>query len=251
MRQIVLDTETTGLEPTQGHRIIEIGCVELINRRLTGNHFHQYLQPDREIDAGAIEVHGITNEFLEDKPRFEDIADDFLAFIKDAELIIHNAPFDVGFIDHELSLFAKARAKKTGKGRGKKSKTVKDVSTVLDTLALARQMHPGQRNSLDALCKRYEVDSSQREKHGALLDSEILADVYLAMTGGQADLSLGGASSDSGLMHQEQIRRVDAARPKLRIIRATKKETREHNGRLEAIDKASDGQCVWKQLKTE
>lgn len=249
MRQIVLDTETTGLEPTQGHRIIEIGCVELINRRLTGNHFHQYLQPDREIDAGAIEVHGITNEFLEDKPRFEDIADDFLAFIKDAELIIHNAPFDVGFINHELVLFAKKEAKGKGKGKKQKSKTVNDSSTVLDTLALARQMHPGQRNSLDALCKRYEIDNTQREKHGALLDSEILADVYLAMTGGQTALSLGGASSESGLMHQEEIRRLDTNRKPLKILRATKKEIKEHVGRLEAIDKASEGQCVWKGIE--
>jgi DNA polymerase-3 subunit epsilon len=246
MRQIVLDTETTGLEPTQGHRIIEIGCVEVINRRLTGNHFHQYLQPDREIDAGAIEVHGITNEFLEDKPRFEDVAEDFLAFIKGAELVIHNAPFDVGFIDHELALLAK----KEGKARGKKSKstTVNDVSTVLDTLTLARQMHPGQRNSLDALCKRYEVDNAQREKHGALLDAEILADVYLAMTGGQGDLSLGGVSSDSGLMHQEKIRRLDTSRPALKIITATKDEIAEHASRLDAIDEASEGNCVWKGL---
>lgn len=250
MRQIVLDTETTGLEPTRGHRIIEIGCVELVNRRLTGNHFHQYLQPDREIDAGAMEVHGITNEFLEDKPRFEDIADDFLAFIKDAELIIHNAPFDVGFINHEFVLLAKKEAKEKGKSKGKKnkSKTVNDVATVLDTLALARQMHPGQRNSLDALCKRYEIDNTQREKHGALLDSEILADVYLAMTGGQADLSLGGASTDASVLHHEEIRRLDADRPKFKIIKATKEEVKSHFSRLEAIDKASDGQCVWKTL---
>lgn len=247
MRQIILDTETTGLEPKQGHRIIEIGCVEMVNRRLTGNHFHQYLQPDREIDAGAIEVHGITNEFLADKPRFEDIAEDFLAFIKDAELVIHNAPFDVGFIDSE---FAKLVKKPLSKGsKANKRTKVADVAKVLDTLPMARQMHPGQRNSLDALCKRYEIDNSQREKHGALLDAEILADVYLAMTGGQADLSLGGATSDSGLLHQEALRRVDADRKPLKVLRATKKEIKEHIGRLEAIDKASDGKCVWKGLE--
>ena len=243
MRQIILDTETTGLEPKQGHRIIEIGCVEMIDRRLTGNHFHQYLQPDREIDAGAIEVHGITNQFLEDKPRFEDVAEDFLAFIKDAELVIHNAPFDVGFIDSEFAKLIKKETKKI------KRTKVEDVAKVLDTLPMARHMYPGQRNSLDALCKRYEIDKSQREKHGALLDAEILADVYLAMTGGQANLLLGGASSDSGLLHQEPLRRLDADRKPLKILRATKKEIKAHVGRLEAIDKASEGKCVWKGLE--
>ncbi|MGB5716746.1 MAG: DNA polymerase III subunit epsilon, partial [Gammaproteobacteria bacterium] len=178
MRQIVLDTETTGLEPADGHRIIEIGCVELNDRRLTGNTYHQYIQPDREIDAGAIEVHGITNEKLADKPRFTDIAAEFLEFIDGAELVIHNAPFDVGFIDHEFRLLEDSPG------------GVNDHCMVLDTLALARRMHPGQRNSLDALCRRYEIDNSQRELHGALLDAEILADVYLAMTGGQVSLSL-------------------------------------------------------------
>lgn len=243
MRQIVLDTETTGLEPRQGHRIIEIGCVELIDRRLTGNHFHQYLQPDREIDAGAIEVHGITNQFLQDKPRFEDIAEDFLAFIKDAELVIHNAPFDVGFIDSEFAKLVKKETKKI------KRTKVEDVAKVLDTLPMARHMHPGQRNSLDALCKRYEIDNSQREKHGALLDAEILADVYLAMTGGQANLLLGGANSDPGFLHQEPVRRLDADRKPTKILRATKKEIKAHAGRLEAIDKASEGKCVWKGME--
>jgi len=164
VRQVVLDTETTGLEPSQGHRIIEIGCVELINRRLTGNRYHQYLQPDRDIDEAAMEIHGITNDFLEDKPRFAEVAADFLGFIRGAELIIHNAPFDVGFINHELKLL------------GEKTGQVGDFCSVLDTLEQARQLHPGQRNNLDALCKRYGIDNSQRELHGALLDAEILAD---------------------------------------------------------------------------
>ena len=176
MRQIVLDTETTGLEPAEGHRIIEIGCVEMVNRRLTGNNFHRYLQPDREIDDGAIEVHGITNEFLADKPRFKDIAREFLDYIKGAQLVIHNAAFDVGFMVHEFGLL------KAGFGK------TEDHCTVLDTLLMARKMHPGQRNSLDALCKRYEIDNSHRDLHGALLDAEILAYVYLGMTGGQTNL---------------------------------------------------------------
>ena len=179
MRQIILDTETTGLEPSQGHRIIEIGCVELVNRRLTGNHYHQYIQPDREVHVDAIEIHGITNEFLVDKPRFEQIAREFADFIKGAELVIHNAPFDVGFINHEFV--------RLGPEWGK----VQDQCGILDTLKMAREMHPGQRNTLDALCKRYDVDNSGRTLHGALLDAEILADVYLAMTGGQVDVGLG------------------------------------------------------------
>ena len=178
MKQIVLDTETTGLEPKQGHRIIEIGCVELINRRETKRNFHQYLNPEREIEDGAYNVHGLSNEFLSDKPRFADIAQDFIDFIKDSELIIHNAPFDVGFINSELKLM------------GKKWGQVEDYCKVFDTLLLAREKHPGQKNNLDALCKRYDVDNSNRELHGALLDAEILLDVYLGMTGGQTDLSL-------------------------------------------------------------
>ncbi len=233
MRQIVLDTETTGLEPSQGHRIIEIGCVELLNRRTTGNDYHQYIQPDREIDPAAIEVHGITNEFLKDKPRFGDIAADFVAYIDGAELIIHNAPFDVGFLNHELKLL------------GADYQPVDVSCTILDTLVLARQMHPGQRNSLDALCKRYEIDNSHREKHGALLDAEILAEVYLAMTGGQVDLALdqapGSSAADgagtgfSGLAGLERIP----------VLRASEDELCEHRRRLEEIDKASGGRCVW------
>ena len=236
MRQIVLDTETTGLEPQLGHRIIEIGCVELINRKLTGRHYHQFIRPDREIDEGAIEVHGITNEFLVDKPLFEHIAGDFLEFIGDAELIIHNAPFDVGFINYELERL------------GKKFGCVEDRCRILDTLALARKKHPGQKNNLDALCKRYEVDNSQRQLHGALLDAEILADVFLMMTGGQTYLALGGQNAGfEGDDNQEQIIRVNADRPRLKIIKATDEELQRHAEKLELIDKVSGGSCVWKQ----
>lgn len=178
MRQIVLDTETTGLEVSLGHRIIEIGCVELVNRRVTGNHWHHYLNPEREIDSGAFEVHGISNEFVADKPRFAELAEDFLAYVDGAELIIHNAPFDVGFLNDEL-----ARLDPPADG-------VELRCDILDTLVLARQKHPGQKNNLDALCKRYEIDNSHRSLHGALLDARILADVYLAMTGGQTSLGL-------------------------------------------------------------
>ncbi len=232
MRQIVLDTETTGLEPKQGHRIIEIGCVEIDNRRLTGRDYHQYLQPDRQIDEGAIEVHGITNEFLADKPRIRDVIGDFIAFVRGAELIIHNAPFDVGFINHELAML------------GDEWGVIEDYCTITDTLAMARQMHPGQRNSLDALCKRYEIDNSHRQLHGALLDSRILADVYLMMTGGQTTLSL-GAEDDRGPSATGGIRRLPADRPALRVLRASDAELDAHAQRLEAIEKAS-GQCLWK-----
>ena len=235
MRQIVLDTETTGLEPSEGHRIIEIGCVELVNRRITGNTYHQYIQPDREIDAGAIEVHGITNESLADKPRFADISDEFLAFIKGAELVIHNAPFDVGFINNEFSLLKQSLRR------------IEDSCSVIDTLAMARRQHPGQRNNLDALCRRYDIDNSQRELHGALLDAEILADVYLAMTGGQASLSLDGRSDEHGTLAQG-IRRLSADRPPLPVIRATEDELAAHEARLDAIDKTSNGVAVWRRL---
>ncbi len=234
MRQIVLDTETTGLEPRQGHRIIEIGCVELVNRRLTGNHYHQYLQPDREIDEGAIEVHGISNEFLVDKPRFADVVTDFLDFVRGAELVIHNAPFDVGFINHELALL--------GGDHGR----IEDHCGILDTLSLARQMHPGQKNSLDALCRRYGIDNAHRELHGALLDSEILADVYLMMTGGQTDLLLDG-QSEGGQATAGDIRRLAQERAPLRVIRASDGELAAHEARLAAIDKASGGQCLWRK----
>jgi DNA polymerase-3 subunit epsilon len=237
MRQIVLDTETTGLEPADGHRIIEIGCVELLERRLTGNTYHQYIQPDREIDAGAIEVHGITNESLADKPRFADIVDEFLEFVRGAELIIHNAPFDVGFLDHEFRLL------ETSPG------TVTDHCTVLDTLALARRLHPGQRNNLDALCRRYEIDNSQRDLHGALLDAEILADVYLAMTGGQVSLSLDSHSDVPG-ESQGAIRRLAAGRKPLRVIRADAAESAAHTARLDAIDQSCEAGSVWRRSES-
>lgn len=232
MRQIVLDTETTGLEPAQGHRIIEIGCVEVIDRRLTGNHYHQYLQPDREIDEGAIEVHGISNEFLQDKPRFADVVNDFMDFVRGAELVIHNAPFDVGFLNHELTLLDWSAG------------NIETNCTVLDTLALARKMHPGQKNNLDALCRRYEVNNAHRELHGALLDAEILADVYLLMTGGQTDLLLAGqggeSQSDAG-----EIRRISSERSKLRVVRASEEEMTAHEARLQSISQSSGGTCLW------
>lgn len=232
-RKIVLDTETTGLEPANGHRIIEIGCVELNNRRLTGNNYHVYLQPDREIDAGAMEVHGISNEFLADKPRFVDVVEDFIAFIRGAELIIHNAPFDVGFINAELA--------RIGSPHGK----VADFCSVVDTLVMARQMHPGQKNNLDALCKRYGINNDHRELHGALLDSEILADVYLAMTGGQTLLSLGGDAD--GKSHQPgDIRRLAASRKPLPVICASPDELALHDALLGILEKKSGGNCLWK-----
>lgn len=230
MRQIVLDTETTGLEPYDGHRIIEIGCVELVNRKFTGNHYHQYLQPDREIDQGAMEVHGITNEFLEDKPKFVDVVDEFLEFIEGAELVIHNAPFDVGFLDHELSLLDSNKGK------------LSDYCSVLDTLVLARQMHPGQRNSLDALCKRYEIDNSHRELHGALLDSEILADVYLRMTGGQTSLTLGRQNAANQQTAETTVRRISASRQPLKVIKAASQEVAEHEKKLASLKEA-----IWNQ----
>ena len=240
-RQIVLDTETTGLVAEDGHRIIEIGCVELLNRRLTGNNYHQYLQPDREIDQGAIEVHGITNEFLTDKPRFTDIAADFLAFIDGAELIIHNAPFDVGFINQEMKLMA---------GKRKSIITIDKRCTILDTLAMARKLHPGQKNDLNSLCVRYEIDNSQRTLHGALLDAEILGDVYLAMTGGQTGFF------DDGPMGVEShgtatIKRLDSNRPALAVIRATDEELAQHNDWLKKLDKESNGLCVWNKATSD
>jgi DNA polymerase-3 subunit epsilon len=234
VRQVVLDTETTGLEPSQGHRIIEICCVELVDRKLTGRHYHQYINPQREVDAGAMEVHGITNEYLADKPLFEQIFQEFLEFVDGAELVIHNAPVDIGFIDHEFRLLE-------GKGPGK----VADYCTVVDTLVMARQKHPGQRNSLDALCSRYEVDNSARDLHGALLDSEILADVYLFMTGGQTNLLLAGEDSSEGGV-DTSIRRLAAGRPALRVITADAEELAAHEERLKEIDKKSDGNTCWR-----
>ena len=234
MRQIVLDTETTGLEPRLGHRIIEIGCVEVIDRRVTGNRYHQYINPEREIDEGAQEVHGISTAFLSDKPLFKDIVDDFLNFIRGAELVIHNAPFDVGFIDHELNQL------------NQQNNHMDNICTVLDTLVLARKMHPGQKNNLDALCKRYDIDNSQRDLHGALLDAEILAETYLAMTGGQTMLSLSGnsdsLSSDTNI---STPRMVDSSLGELKIIRASEEEIISHDDRLASINEMSDAGCVW------
>ena len=227
MRQIVLDTETTGLSTSQGHRIIEIGCVELVNRRISGSHYHTFLNPDRNIDEGAERVHGISRDDLETSPRFSEVVDELLAFIKDAELVIHNAEFDVGFLEYELKLMEHTQPKIT------------QHSTVLDTLAVARKIHPGQRNSLDALCKRYEVDASNRDLHGALIDAELLAKVYLAMTGGQTALSL---DEESGAGAQSVGARLsgrngEEARSDLNlvVIRATDDEVAAHDELMQKI----------------
>jgi len=236
MRQIILDTETTGLEPEKGHRIIEIGALEMADRQLTGRQFHCYLNPEREIDEGAMEVHGITLDFLKDKPRFIDISDDFLSFIEGAELVIHNAPFDIGFLDYELSM------------TGKSHVSLFESSQVLDTLELAKDIHPGQRNNLDALCKRYEVDNSSRTLHGALLDAEILADVYLAMTGGQVDL---GLSLEHASENEDPfVGFGEAAERTLKVIRANEEELAQHRERLAAIKEAS-GDCLWLSQEEE
>ena len=234
MRQIVLDTETTGLEPRQGHRIIEIGALELFDRQLTGRQFHVYINPEREIEQGALEVHGITEEFLRDKPRFAEISDDLMAFVDGAELVIHNAPFDIGFIDNELAL------------TGHEHASITAISTVLDTLELAKDLHPGQRNSLDALCKRYDVDNSSRTLHGALLDAEILADVYLAMTGGQVDLGLSLESAVSDFEDDEGVQRME--HPVLSILKASDEELAQHEARLQDIEGQS-GNCLYHQIE--
>lgn len=239
MRQIVLDTETTGLSAEQGHRIIEIGCLEMVNRRLTGRDYHRFLNPDRDIDEGAERVHGISRADLETEPRFHEIAEEFLDFIQGAELIIHNATFDVGFIESELKRMQHERPK------------INEHCTVLDTLMLARKLHPGQRNSLDALCKRYAVDASRRDVHGALIDSELLAGVYLAMTGGQTALLLDDESGDDrdgrkktgGADSQQLARAASAATAGLKVIKATPEEAAAHDALLEKIRKS--GACVW------
>jgi DNA polymerase-3 subunit epsilon len=238
LRQIVLDTETTGLEPGEGHRIIEIGAIELVNRRPTGEHFHEYLNPEREIDAGAAKVHGMRLADLAGKPRFAEVATRLLAFIEGAELVIHNAPFDLAFLDAELARWAR-----TG---GAELTTVRSRCRVLDTLALAREMHPGQRNGLDALCKRYTIDNSHRTLHGALLDARILADVYLAMTGGQSALALdqavraGGAAQAAAAALQ-----LAAAGQPLRIVVATDEELTAHDQFMQKVHKASGGKSLW------
>jgi len=233
MRQIVLDTETTGLATSQGHRIIEIACIEMVNRRLTGREYHSFLNPEREIDEGAEAVHGISRADLESQPRFSDITDEFLEFIKGGELVIHNAEFDVGFIEFELRLMKHPRP------------VMSEYAAVLDTLSLARKLHPGQRNSLDALCKRYNVDASRRNVHGALIDAELLAKVYLAMTGGQAALSLDpevveitkSTSESDGLKPRSDLNLV--------VVKANEEECAAHEAFLDKM-KAS-GDCVWRE----
>lgn len=232
MRQIVLDTETTGLEPSEGHRIIEIGCIEILDRRITRSSFHSYINPEREVEAGALEVHGIDNRFLKDKPHFHEVASAFLKYVDGAELVIHNAAFDVGFINHELRLMRNP------------VEDIASVCRVLDTLDLARRQHPGQKNSLDALCKRYSVDNSGREYHGALLDAQLLAEVYLAMTGGQAALVL-DTEANSGVFGPTASRRLVRAGLELRVLHATPEERAAHETKLKEIDRASGGRTLW------
>lgn len=233
MRQVVLDTETTGIGAEKGHRIIEIGCVELIDRKLTGRHYHQYINPERPSDEEAVAVHGITDEFLADKPLYAQVAQSFYEFIEGAELVIHNAPFDVGFMDAE---FRRINYPMTN-----------SFCTVLDTLVMARDMHPGQRNSLDALCKRYGIDNSHRELHGALLDAEILADVYLMMTGGQTDLMFMAGDNDEEVSAEDILKQLDAVdSTSLRIIKANAEEISAHNEILDILDKKSDG-AIWRR----
>src|SRR5688572_499567 len=236
MRQIVLDTETTGLEPNAGHRIIEIGCVELVNRKPTSNRFHRYINPEREVDRGALEVHGIENDFLATQPKFADVASELVEFISGAELVIHNADFDIEFLNHELKRLP-------GMPR-----EIRDRCGVLDTLALARRLHPGQRNSLDALAKRYNVDNSKRELHGALLDAQILADIYLAMTGGQVSLSLDSEPSRAATTSAVDLA-VDRRGLELVVIAASAEEARAHEAMLSMM--AKRGQPIWRDLERE
>jgi len=229
MRQIFLDTETTGLEFRLGDRVIEIGCVEMMNRTLTGRRFHHYINPEREVEAGALAVHGLSSEFLQDKPKFRDVVGEFVDFIRGSELVIHNAPFDVGFLNHELSLLGLPLLEEVSEG-------------VVDTLRMAKDLHPGRRNSLDALCERYQVNHSHRTLHGALLDAELLGEVYLAMTRGQEsliiDLDPGGGSADAPALGR--------VRPALRVVQATQDELKDHERVLEEIAKESKGRCVWR-----
>lgn len=234
MRQIVLDTETTGLETSHGHRIIEIGCIEMVNRRFTGREYHSFLNPEREIDEGAEAVHGMSRGDLESQPRFSDIADEFLAFIKDSELVIHNAEFDVGFLEYELQLMQHPQPKIT------------DHAKVHDTLYQARKLHPGQRNSLDALCKRYNVDASRRHVHGALIDAELLAKVYLAMTGGQATLSLDQDVVDTARTSEGSAYLTERSQLKLIVVRANEEENAAHEALLARM--RASGECIWQDV---
>jgi DNA polymerase-3 subunit epsilon len=231
-RQIILDTETTGLEPRLGHRIIEVAGVEMVNRRLTGKHFHRYLNPGRESDEGALQVHGLTTEFLSDKPKFAEIVDELLEYIVGAELIIHNAPFDIGFLDAELALV-------------RKKKLVTYCPAVIDTLRMAKDLHPGKRNGLDSLCDRYQIDNSARTLHGALLDAELLAEVYLAMTRGQDSL----IGESDGAREETKVAKFERGNLKLSVLRATDEEVAAHESQLADIDKASGG-SVWRSLAT-
>jgi DNA polymerase-3 subunit epsilon len=247
MRQIVLDTETTGLEAERGHRIIEIGCVELLNRRPSGRQFHRYINPERDIDEGARAVHGITRERLLTAPKFGEIAEELFGFISGCELIIHNAPFDLGFIDMELMLLAKIRGASGALPAG-----VRSVCLVLDTLSLARERHPGQRNNLDALCKRYGIDNSHRDLHGALLDARILADVYLAMTGGQSLLALDEAARErSGAARSAQVAVTVRPVEPLRVVDASEEELAAHALLTALLQKSSGGACLWLQLQQD
>jgi DNA polymerase-3 subunit epsilon len=235
MRQVVLDTETTGLEISQGNRIIEIGCVELVDRKLSGRHYHQYICPNREVEEGAFEVHGISNEFLADKPTFEQIVGDFMQFVDGAELVIHNAPFDIGFLNNELRLVGSAYP------------PMEQSCNIVDSLVLARHKHPGQKNNLDALCKRYGIDNTHRQLHGALLDAEILADVYLLMTGGQTALMLGQGNSDESSEVGEPgvVQPVRLNGAALSVIRASAAELEAHHAYLDMLEKKSSDGCVW------
>src|SRR5258706_1305462 len=232
MRQIFLDTETTGLDPALGHRVIEIAAVEIVNRRFTDKHYHQYVNPEREIDAGALEVHGITVEFLADKPKFREVAKEMLEFIDGAELIIHNAPFDVAFLDHELALLELQALKIY-------------CPQVTDTLKMAKGLHPGKRNSLDALCERYQIDNSSRSLHGALLDDRLLAEDYLSMTRGQDSLLIDMGGSCSPVLDSA----FSMADVELIVLRATPEELVEHMRQIDDIDKAAKGACLWKKLE--
>lgn len=232
MRQIVLDTETTGLDPSLGHRIIEIAAIEMINRQISGRDYHCYVNPEREIDAGAMEVHGISNEFLADKPKFADVANDFLKFIEGAELIIHNAPFDVAFLNAELE--------KTGR-----EPVTEFCEAITDTLKIARELHPGKRNSLDALCERYAIDNSARTLHGALVDTRLLAEVYLAMTRGQESLLMEVDAADTAADGHGVL----DGDVKLIVVRATADELQQHEHQLEDIDKTAESGCLWRRLE--
>ena len=230
MRQVILDTETSGLNPRTGDRVIEIGCVELINRKLTGNNYHQYINPERDSDPGALAVHGLTTEFLSDKPKFADIAADFCAYIKGAELIIHNAPFDMGFLEAELAKLAMPRCDSL-------------ITNVIDTLVIAKQMHPGKRNSLDALCDRYGISNAHRQLHGALLDAELLADVYLSMSRGQNSLVMDEPEVVIQTQTTTQISTQETV--KIMVKAASEEELNAHQKTLESLDKAVKGHCIW------